>query len=346
MPSSSKTPFLNLHQWEKCDKFCMDDFNYDNKKIDEECEKIYNKISTHEKNNDVHITKQSLDSIETHIKNNDIHLTASQASELQKQLETLNSASQDISEIKATITSHSKDKSLHSTPTKLEKVKTLLSAHTQDKNIHVDPSDFSAIKSHVKNSKAHIDPSIISDLKSSLTHHSSDKKIHTDISVVDSIKSNLSAHTQDKNIHVDPVDFSAIKSHVKDSKAHFNESTLKKIDEHIANNSIHVDSAQLNNPFYFVGSYIGNGNDQQLITLPFNPSFVIVFSKNMPPVSVAKASGETIISLACCSKDSASVGLVPTTNGFIAQTTKTYQLNKIVKHLNTSGINYHYIAFR
>ena len=281
MPSSSKTPFLNLHQWEKCDKFCMDDFNYDNKKIDEECEKIYNKISTHEKNNDVHITKQSLDSIETHIKNNDIHLTASQASELQKQLETLNSASQDISEIKATITSHSKDKSLHSTPTKLEKVKTLLSAHTQDKNIHVDPSDFSAIKSHVK-----------------------------------------------------------------DSKAHFNESTLKKIDEHIANNSIHVDSAQLNNPFYFVGSYIGNGNDQQLITLPFNPSFVIVFSKNMPPVSVAKASGETIISLACCSKDSASVGLVPTTNGFIAQTTKTYQLNKIVKHLNTSGINYHYIAFR
>ena len=236
---------------------------------------------------------------------------------------------------------------------------------SKDKKIHVDPVEFASIKSHISDSKTHIDTNSFNELKSNLSNHSQNKNIHVDSAVVDNIKSSLDSHSKDKKIHVDPVEFASIKSHISDlkthvdpvtmsqikshtdnSKIHFNESTLKKLDEHLSNNKIHIDPSILSNPFYYIGSYTGNGSEEQLIKLPFSPSFVIVFASKLSPVMLTTVSKETVITFACCSKTGASPGLTPSPEGFIAQTTKVYQQNKIAKHLNTSGATYHYIAFR
>ena len=306
MPSSNKTPFLNLHQWEKSDKFSMNDFNTDNTLIDSGCKKISDNLETHINNKEIHLTPDSSELIKNHINNKKIHIEELKLDLLEKNLNNHISdfsnhiTSQSFEKIKNAVEEHNKDKTLHIFPIKLEKIKSSLSSHSQDKNIHVDPVEFSNIKSHLKDSKA----------------------------------------------HVDPVTISQLKSHTENTKIHLNEITLNKFIEHLNNDSIHINRSELSNPFYFVGSYIGNGNSQQLIKLPFSPSFVIVFAKNFAPVSLATQTNESIITSAFCSKDAASLGLVPSPEGFIAQTTKTFQPNKIAKHLNTSGINYHYIAFR
>ncbi len=309
MPSSNKTPFLNLNQWEKTDKFNVNDFNSDNQLVDEGCKKIAEDLESHVTDSNVHINNAKLKSIDDHINNDSLHLTQEQLSTIFQTSESLNThlsdknlhiTSDQILCINSKIDEHTKNKYIHPSPSKLEKINSTITPHTQDKNVHIDPSEYSSIKAHVKDSKS----------------------------------------------HVDPVIFSHIKSHTENSKIHFSESTLKKINEHLSNNLIHVDTQKLSNPFYYIGSYVGDGNEQQLIKLPFNPSFVIIFAKNMVPISLAKSSGETVITFGCCTKESGSTGVVPNANGFIVQTTKVYQLNKIAKHLNTSGINYHYIAFR
>ena len=371
MSSSNKTSHLNLNQWEKSDKFRLDDFNKDNQLIDEGFGNIISDLEAHKKDDDMHINTSIKEEIKNHLENKDIHTPHEEINILEQKIEEhikkddIHQPLQKIDEIKTKLLAHEKNDSLHIVAPKIEKINLNLTSHTQDKNIHVDPVDFANIKSHVKDSKAHVDPASFSDLKSSFSSHSQDKKIHVENSVIDGIKSSLTSHTQDKNIHVDPVDFANIKSHVKDSKAHvdpltlsqinshiadkqihLNQNILKTLNEHITNKNIHTDQTKKDIPFYYIGSYIGSGNEQQLIKLPFEASFIIVFANKLPPVTLATATGETVITSACCTKSAASPGITPTPDGFIAQSTKAYQINKLTKHLNTKGTTYNFIAFK
>ena len=212
---------------------------------------------------------------------------------------------------------------MHVDQNAVNNIKTSISNHCSDKNIHVDPADTAAFKSHIK-----------------------DPKMHVDQNAVTNIKTSISNHCSDKNIHVDPADTAAFKSHIKDPKIHCNEAIIKNFNDHISNSELHINPNSSANPFYVVGSFMGNGNDSQLINLPFTPSFVIVFAGNSPCVKFSSNTQDAILYFGFCSKDAPSAGLWPAPNGFTAKNIKASPVCKVVKNLNFRGITYHYVAFR
>ena len=244
-----------------------------------------------------------------------------------------------------------------------------LKTHIENFQVHIDQDTSNSIKSHIANSKIHIDEEKviqissqieehINDEKSHLSQdhlkkisslfdsHTKDKTLHTTPAKLEKIKTSLSDHCADKNIHVDPADTAAFKSHIKDPKIHCNEAIIKNFNDHISNSELHINPNSSANPFYVVGSFMGNGNDSQLINLPFTPSFVIVFAGNSPCVKFSSNTQDAILYFGFCSKDAPSAGLWPAPNGFTAKNIKASPVCKVVKNLNFRGITYHYVAFR
>lgn len=122
---------------------------------------------------------------------------------------------------------------------------------------------------------------------------------------------------------------SALYAHTSDTTRHISESALESL----------LQAAPV------IGSYEGNGAEDRLIELGFEPSFGLLFANGKNLLSAIGSTGNMMVYSAMLAKGGRSQGVLTNSAGFtvlnLAQTAEGR-----VAQLNAAGVTYHYLMFR
>jgi len=151
------------------------------------------------------------------------------------------------------------------------------------------------------------------------------------------VNTTLAAHTSDSAAHVTGAE-----------KTSWN-NTAANLSSHQSNSGIHVTAAEKESwskgAELVVGSYTGNGSNQQKITLGFHAQFGLIFAVNDGIVRSGWASSQLFTNCGCISRLGCSLGLSLQSDGFTA----SYAINSPdgnAPRLNTSNVQYIYFIWK
>ncbi|MGX8701139.1 hypothetical protein [Caproiciproducens sp.] len=117
---------------------------------------------------------------------------------------------------------------------------------------------------------------------------------------------------------------------------------------HFGNTQIHLspEDRTLLTQAFTVGSYYGNGEASQVITLPFAPRFVLVFMEGMPANDYFPGGGYNENSFAAAAQTGESRGVSLSEGKLTVYQTQNAQAGGILNNLNSDTMSYLYVAFR
>ncbi|MDF1496051.1 hypothetical protein [Caproiciproducens sp. CPB-2] len=117
---------------------------------------------------------------------------------------------------------------------------------------------------------------------------------------------------------------------------------------HFGNTQMHLspEDRTLLTQAFTVGSYYGNGEASQVITLPFAPRFVLVFMEGMPANDYFPGGGYNENSFAVAAQTGESRGVSLSEGKLTVYQTQNAQAGGILNNLNSDTRSYLYVAFR